>query len=64
VTNFVPVEELAGFLKDIEEVIADVADEMMDHGDFLQQLPASTPPQAAAEPAVSFALRYERGEPA
>src|SRR5438045_3944593 len=50
VTEFVPHEEIAGFLGDIEEVIADVADKMPDHGDFVRSLPASTPPkqQAAA----------------
>jgi tryptophan halogenase len=65
VTNFVPAEELAAYLKDIAEVIDDSVDQMADHGDFLRRLPASTPPQtAAAQPAVSFALRYERGEPA
>jgi hypothetical protein len=37
---------------------------MPDHGEFVRQLPPSTPPaQASAAPAnVSFTLRYERGE--
>jgi tryptophan halogenase len=64
VTNFVPAEEIAGFLRDIEEVIEDVASTMPDHGDFVSRLPpnAQSAKQAAAVPAgVSFALRYERG---
>ena len=43
VTRFVPVEEIVGFLNDIEEVIADVADNMPDHGEFVASLPSSTP---------------------
>jgi tryptophan halogenase len=64
VTNFVPDEDLVGFLRDIEEVITDVADNMMDHGEFVRRLPPSTPAaqQAAAPTHLSFNLRYERGE--
>ena len=43
VTQFVPTEEIVGFLDDIAEVIADVADKMPDHGDFVSRLPTSTP---------------------
>src|SRR4051794_11706613 len=64
VTQFVPLEQIADFLSDISEVIEDVADRMPDHGEFVRNLPPSTPPaQASAAPAnVSFTLRYERGE--
>ena len=63
VTQFVPAEELTGFLTDIAEVIEDVAETMPDHGEFLRRLPPSTPQaQAPApQPNVSFALSYERG---
>lgn len=60
VTQFVPVEEVAGFLKDIEEVIADVADKLPGHGQFVRQLAPSTARQATTSPSVSFSLRYER----
>jgi tryptophan halogenase len=64
VTNFIPDEDLVGFLGDMEEVIADTANKMMDHGEFVRQLPPSTPAahEAAAPANVSFALRYGRGE--
>jgi tryptophan 7-halogenase len=61
VTQFVRVEDIEGFLKDIEEVIADVAGNMPDHAEFVQRLPASTPAPAVPT-SVSFDLRYERGE--
>ena len=61
VTRFVPDEELTGFLGDIAEVVADVADGMPDHGEFVAKLPPSSAPQAPAAPSsVSFALKYER----
>jgi tryptophan halogenase len=65
VTNFMPDEDIAGFLADMEDVIADAAGKMMDHGEFVRRLPPST--SAAVQPAapvphVSFALKYERGE--
>ncbi len=63
VTQFVPVEEIAGFLEDIEDVISDVADKLPDHGEFVSRLPAATPdqtPAAATAPAVNFTLRYTR----
>jgi tryptophan halogenase len=62
VTNFVSDEDLTSFLADIEEVIEDVAEKMPDHDDFVRRLPASTPAASAiTTPAVSFALKYERG---
>jgi tryptophan halogenase len=62
VTRFVPDEEIVGYLSDIEEVISDVVDNMMDHGEFVRRLPPNTPTRAAAEtPSVSFALNYKRG---
>jgi tryptophan halogenase len=68
VTQFVADEELGGFLGDIAEVIADVADKMPDHGEFVRRLPPSSPaPGTQAEgpttpPKVTFTLRYERAE--
>jgi tryptophan halogenase len=67
VTEFVADEELLGFLSDVAEVIEDVASKMPDHGEFVRNLPASTEAakaaaQPAVPPAVSFTLRYERGE--
>jgi tryptophan halogenase len=65
VTNFMPDEDIASFLADMEEVIADTAGNMIDHGEFVRRLPTSTAAatQAAAPvPHVSFALKYERGE--
>jgi len=68
VTEFVPQEDLAGFLNDVVEVIDDVASKMSDHGEFVRALPSSTEAAKAAAakpvkvPQVSFALRYERGE--
>jgi tryptophan halogenase len=42
VSQFVPTEEIVGFLGDIAEVIADVADQMPDHGEFVSRLPTSS----------------------
>ena len=67
VTNFVPDEDLAGFLSDLAEVIEDNAKNLPDHGEFVRRLPPSTqaPQTATAAPTnVSFSLRYERGETA
>jgi tryptophan halogenase len=63
VTQFVPAEELAGFLGDIAEVIEDVAEKMPDHGEFVRRLPPSSAEAhaSAPQPHVSFALSYERG---
>jgi len=68
VTQFVPDDDLAGFLGDINEVIEDFAANMMDHGEFVRRLPPSTEAaknqqqSAAAMPQLNFTLRYERGE--
>ena len=67
VTEFVSDDELADFLGDVEEVIADVASRMTDHGEFVRNLPPSSnaagQSSAGAAPRMTFALRYERGEP-
>lgn len=63
VTQFVSDKQIADFLADVTDVIADVADKMPDHGAFVRSLPTSR--QQAAQPsapAINFALRYERGE--
>jgi tryptophan halogenase len=67
VTEFVPDEDIVGFLNDVAEVIEDVAVGMPDHGAFVRDLPPSLEAaKAAAQPTVpppvSFTLRYERGE--
>jgi tryptophan halogenase len=67
VTNFMPDDDIADFLKDMEEVIADAADHMPDHGAFVRALPPATTAAAkpvAPAPHVSFALKYERAETA
>jgi tryptophan halogenase len=65
VSQFVSDEELADFLGDIEEVIADVVAKMPDHGDFIRSLPANSHQRTVPAPSnVTFALRYERGETA
>jgi tryptophan halogenase len=64
VTEFVPAEELAGFLGDIADVIDDVAERLPDHGAFVSQLPPISGAQGSAAtptPSISFNLRYERG---
>ena len=62
VTVFVPDEDLFGYLADIAEVIDDVTDKMLDHGEFVAQLPPKTPVAPTAAPAsVNFTLKYERG---
>ena len=43
VAQFVPTEEIVGFLDDMAEIIADVAESLPDHGDFVSRLPSSTP---------------------
>jgi tryptophan halogenase len=55
VTRFVPIEELAGFLDDIADVIDDVAAKMPDHGAFVAQLPPASP-QGGGGLSVSFQL--------
>jgi tryptophan halogenase len=64
VTQFVADEELLGFLSDIAEVIADVADKMPDHGEFVSRLPPTSKTETpAATPKISFnlSLNYGRG---
>jgi tryptophan halogenase len=62
VTDFVPDEEIEGFLSDINEVVEDVANSMPDHGEFVRRLPPHTAAVAASPRAnVNFALNYERG---
>jgi tryptophan halogenase len=41
VAQFVPTEEILAFLNDIAEVVADTADRMPDHGEFVRGLPSS-----------------------
>jgi len=62
VAQFVPDEELIGFLSDMAEVIDDVAKNLPDHGEFVSRLAPSTDAAAAAAqpPPVNFTLRYER----
>jgi len=66
VTEFVPDDDLAGFLGDLAEVIEDVAARLPDHCDFVRRLPTSSEAveQQRPEPAprATFTLRYERGE--
>lgn len=59
VTQFVSDDELSGFLTDVAEVIAEVAQSMPDHGVFVRGLPHQSPtPAANAEPPrVNFAPR-------
>jgi tryptophan halogenase len=61
VTKFVPAEEIEGFLSDVAEVIADVADRMPDHGEFVRRLPPSASSAAASVTTkLNFALKYDR----
>jgi tryptophan halogenase len=70
VTEFVSDEDLSGFLRDLAEVIEDVAAKMLPHGEFVRRLPPSTDAARAqslneakaATPNLNFTLRYERGE--
>jgi tryptophan halogenase len=63
VTEFVPVEEITGFLGDIAEVIDDVADKLADHGEFLRRLPPKSQVQQQQAPAgINFALKYGRND--
>ena len=62
VTQFVPDDQIVAFLKDVNEVIADVAETMRDHGEFVRSLPPSAPTKGAdVSPKVSFAVHYGRG---
>lgn len=60
VTEFVGDDDLSGFLREIREVIEDVADKMPDHGEFLRQLPTTSQQQdAASTPPVNFSLNVQ-----
>ena len=56
VAQFVPTEEIVGFLNDIAEVIADVADTMPDHGEFVRAAAG-----AAARSTAAAAGRVQSG---
>jgi tryptophan halogenase len=56
VTRFVKDEDLTGFLDDLAEVIADVADKLPDHGEFVARLPASS--KAARTPAPTMSINF------
>jgi len=61
VARFVPDAEISGFLANIADTIAEVAETLPDHGDFVSRLPSSSEAQAEArEPAVNFTMRYDR----
>lgn len=60
VTRFVPDAEIAGYLKDMAEVIDDVAERMPDHAAFIDQLLKSAPRSAANEANLSFAITPAR----
>ena len=61
VANFVGDPELFEFLDDVADTIAEVAEGMPDHGEFVSRLPPSTTAQAAPQEApVSFTMKYER----
>lgn len=69
VAQYVPLTEIVGYLKDMEEVIADVADTLPDHGAFVASLPKESPPKRAAPqapaapaPAINFNLSYGRDD--
>lgn len=59
VTQFVGDAELSGFLTDVAEVIADVAQSMPDHGEFVRGLPQESVGAAAGTqpPRVNFIPR-------
>jgi tryptophan halogenase len=62
VTRFVSDDDLAGFLRDLEEVIEDVSRILPDHREFLRRLPQSSAPQSpGAPPKPSINFTYERG---
>jgi len=61
VTHFVPDDALFGFLDDLDETIAEVAQNLPDHGEFVSHLrPSSDAFKASDGPPVSFTLKYER----
>lgn len=54
VAQFVPTDEIVDFLKDMAEIIADVADTLPDHGEFVSRLPPSTPAAQQAPPSPTL----------
>ena len=56
VSQFVPTEEIVGFLNDIAEVIQDVAVKLPDHGDFVARLPRGSSRQTPPTPTFSHNL--------
>ena len=56
VAQFVPLEEIVGFLDDIAEVVEDVAKDLPDHGAFVAGLPQSSPQRAAPTPTLMHNL--------
>lgn len=56
VSQFVPTEEIVGFLSDIAEVVADIADQLPDHGEFVSRLPASSAQVTAPTPNIMHNL--------
>ncbi|MCH8616126.1 tryptophan 7-halogenase [Sphingomonas sp. SM33] len=59
VAQFVPTEEIVSFLEDVADTIADVAEELPDHADFVSRLPTSTP---GAQQGPSAALMHNLAE--
>jgi tryptophan 7-halogenase len=57
VARFVPDEELVGYMKDMAEVIADVADKMPGHAEFMARLASASAEPVVAAPAVPFSLQ-------
>jgi len=60
VTRFVPDAEIADFLDDMAEVIADVAERMPDHARFIDEILASAGKTPAAAAAPDFSLAPAR----
>jgi tryptophan 7-halogenase len=56
VAQFVPTEEIVGFLNDIAEVVADVADKLPDHAQFVAALPKSSAQPTAPMPTIMHNL--------
>jgi len=55
VAQFVSTEEIIDFLNDIAEVVADAADRMPDHGEFVRSLPSSSRQQGQQQVAFNLA---------
>jgi tryptophan halogenase len=58
VTRFVPPDEIAGFLADLEEVIEEVADEMPAHSAFLAALPDRSESDVRSAPAAVPPIKF------